>query len=329
MSTDFQVVLLSAVPAVVGLLVLRFATRRRSDESSDIGFFRGLAFVGAGLLLIGLPLLVWGLSFHERAAQHDHPVTPGGIFLFAGYLNAAFFWLIWSVNAYAFRVPGIDDSPWDTNWGASYSPELKRRILGSLFEQMDKQGKIGDLVVDIGSGATPVSKVMPPAKGRKFILIDIAAKNRTSSESAYIRLDAEKIVRPDSLSYKKALVGICRFLSTDARSPVREERATTMVFSDILNYVDYRQVLSGFAGFLQANGRIIIVNLPSRGIRDEFSAKGLKANDELIPFLAEQNLAIEYKDFPCRPKDGTDESEELIVLVARKEKGKEEIEKER
>ena len=81
-------------------------------------------------------------------------------------------------------------------------------------------------------------------------------------------------------------------------------------------------VLSGFACFLQADGRIIIVNLPSRGIREEFSEKGLKTNDELYPFLAEQNLIAEYKDFPCRPKDGTDESEELIVLVARKEKGK-------
>src|SRR5579862_6717850 len=152
MSTDFQVVLLSAVPAAVGLLVLRFATRRRSDGRGDVGFFRGLAFVGAGFLLIGLPLLVWGVSFHERFAHRSHPVTPGGVFLLAGYLNAAFFWLIWNVNSYVFCPPGMDDSTWDTNWGAAYSPELKGRILGALFEQMDSEGKIGDLIVDIGSG---------------------------------------------------------------------------------------------------------------------------------------------------------------------------------
>ena len=181
------------------------------------------------------------MSLQARVAQHDHPVTPGAILLLVGYLDAAFFLLIWSVNSYASRAPGLDESPWDTNWGAAYSPELKRRILGSLFEQMDNQGKIGDLVVDIGSGAAPVSQFIPPAEGRKFILIDIAAMNQTASESEYIRLDAEKIARPDSLSYKKALVRACRFLSADARSPVREERATTMVFSDILNYVDYRQ----------------------------------------------------------------------------------------
>ena len=42
------------------------------------------------------------------------------------------------------------------------------------------------------------------------------------------------VAQPDSLSYKKALISVCRFLAMDPRSPAHEERATTIVFSDIL-----------------------------------------------------------------------------------------------
>jgi hypothetical protein len=310
----FQSLLICANPVVAGFLVLHFATRKDSEEAGKIDLRWAMRIVVSGLLLIAVPLVIWSATLHGRGPQ----VTPGGVLSLAGYLDVVFLWLIWNVSAYALRIPGLQDTRWDTNWGASYSPELKRRMLGPMLAQMDKEGKIGDLVVDIGSGAAPVSKLLPSTAERKLILIDIAAKNQASPDSQFLRLDAENIAQPDSLSYKKALVRVCRFLAMDARSPVRAERATTLVFSDILNYVDYRHVLGGFAGFLKPEGRIIIVNLPSRGIREEFSEKGLKRNDDLCAFLGDQNFSVEYKDFPCRPKDATDESEELIVLVARK-----------
>jgi hypothetical protein len=318
MNHGFESILISLNPVIAGFLILHFATRKDSDEAGTLDLRRGLAIILAGLLLIGLPLGIWSGTLHVREAGHGQEVTPGGVLFLAGYLDVVFLWLIWNVSSYAFRIPRLHETPWDANWGTSYSPELKRRILGPLLEQMDKEGEIGDLIVDVGSGAAPVSKLLPCTAGRKFILIDIAAKNQASSESQYIRLDAEKIAMPDTLSYKQALVRVCRFLSLDARAPARQELATTIVFSDTLNYIDYRRVLSGFAGFLKPHGRIVIVNLPSRGIREEFSEKGLKRNEDLVSFLGEQNFTIEYKDFPCRPKDATDESEELIVLVARK-----------
>jgi hypothetical protein len=54
------------------------------------------------------------------------------------------------------------------------------------------------------------------------------------------------------------------------------ERADTIVYSDILNYVDFRKVLSGFAKYLKPDGRIIVLNLPHRGNRSLFSDKVLK-----------------------------------------------------
>jgi hypothetical protein len=82
--------------------------------------------------------------------------------------------------------------------------------------------------------------------------------------------------------------------------------------------VDFRKVLNGFAKYLKPDGRIIVLNFPYRGNRLLFSDKGLKDNRELYAFLEEHHFEIEHKAFPKRPRNETDESEELIVLVARK-----------
>ena len=39
----------------------------------------------------------------------------------------------------------------------------------------------------------------------------------------------------------------------------------TIVFSDTLNYVDFRKVLNEFANYLKPEGRIIVLNFPYRG----------------------------------------------------------------
>jgi hypothetical protein len=77
-------------------------------------------------------------------------------------------------------------------------------------------------------------------------------------------------------------------------------------------------VLRGFSNYLKPGGRIIVTNLPMRGNQALFSEKGLKDNRHLCQFLEEHDFEIEHKSFPCMAREATDESEELIVLVARK-----------
>jgi hypothetical protein len=76
--------------------------------------------------------------------------------------------------------------------------------------------------------------------------------------------------------------------------------------------------VNGFGKYLKTGDRIIVFNLPHRGNRLLFSEKGLKDNRHLYAFLEERLFEIEYKAFPKRPRNETDESRELIVLVARK-----------
>jgi hypothetical protein len=57
---------------------------------------------------------------------------------------------------------------------------------------------------------------------------------------------------------------------------------------------------------------------PIEGNRSLFSENGLKDNRQLYAFLEQHEFEIEHKAFFKRPRNETDESEELIVLVARK-----------
>jgi len=172
--------------------------------------------------------------------------------------------------------------------------------------------------VDVGSGASPVTRLLKPKTDRKRICVDVAADNAATADELRIRMDAEKIGDFESLSFGKALARACAFLKINPRAGTNKCQADLIVFSDVLNYVDFRRVLHGFAEYLKPNGRFIVINLPFRGNRLLFSDKGLKNNRHLYSALFEEHFIIEHKSFPKRQPRETDESEELIVLVARK-----------
>jgi hypothetical protein len=209
-------------------------------------------------------------------------------------------------------------NPWQEYWGETYAPELKQGLLRPVLGDLEKEGKIGNLILDIGSGAHPVTRLLAARPGRKRVCVDIAADNGESADELRPRLDAEKIGQTHRLSFGKALIRVCSFLQINPRTETDIQRADTMLISDTLNYVDFRKVLSGLASYLKPNGRMVILNLPYRGNQSLFSDLGLKDNRQLYPVLEELGLEIEQKLFPKRPRNETDESEELIVLVARK-----------
>jgi SAM-dependent methyltransferase len=216
------------------------------------------------------------------------------------------------------RLDQGDANPWQEYWGESYAPELKQRLLNPVFGKLEVEEKLGNLIIDVGSGASPVTEMLKTKPGRKRVCVDIAADVGESSNELRIRFDAEKVGQSSALSFRKAILRVCAFIEINHKTDEKTERADTIVFSDILNYVDFRKVLSGFAKYLKPDGRIIILNLPHRGNHSLFSENGLKDNRQLCAFLEENHFEIEHKAFPKRPRNETDESEELIVLVARR-----------
>jgi hypothetical protein len=47
-------------------------------------------------------------------------------------------------------------NPWQEYWGESYAPELKQRLLQPVFGKLETEEKIGNLIVDVGSGLSPI-----------------------------------------------------------------------------------------------------------------------------------------------------------------------------
>jgi len=207
---------------------------------------------------------------------------------------------------------------WELHWGDTYGPAIKQRLLEPVFEKLETEDNVGNLIIDAGSGAEPVTRLLKTKPARKRICVDIAADNGRSPDELRVRLDVEKMGEFGALSFRKALLRACLFLGLDPRTGADREQADMIVFSDILNYVDFQKVLHAFTKYLKPGGRMIVFNLPFRGSRALFSTKGLKYNRQLGAFLSEHHFEIEDKSFPERPPGVTDESEELIVLVARK-----------
>jgi hypothetical protein len=104
-----------------------------------------------------------------------------------------------------------DANPWQQYWGESYGPESKQLLLKPVFGNLETEEKIGNLIVDVGSGASPVTQLLKAKPARKRICIDIAADNVGSLNDLRIRLDAEKVGQFGSLSRFFGYVELRRF----------------------------------------------------------------------------------------------------------------------
>src|SRR6516162_9638650 len=155
------------------------------------------------------------------------------------------------------RMTQNDPNPWQRYWGESYGAESKQLLLKPVFTKLETEEKIGDLIVDVGSGASPVTELLKAKPARKRICIDVAADNVGSLNDLRIRLDAEKVGQFGSLSFRKALLRVCAFLGINPKTEAKTERADTLVFSDMLNYMDFRKVLNRFAKYLKPGAGLL------------------------------------------------------------------------
>src|SRR5258707_14276967 len=104
------------------------------------------------------------------------------------------------------RVDRGDTNPWQEYWGESYSPELKQQLLKPVLGKLESEEKIGNLIVDVGSGASPITRLLKTKPERKRVCVDIAADNGGSLDELRIRLDAEKVGQFGALSFRKPIL---------------------------------------------------------------------------------------------------------------------------
>lgn len=215
-------------------------------------------------------------------------------------------------------------------WWTENSPNMDYGDIGKLvklreyFDKLEAEGKIGNRVADIACGPTPASMtLLHPTTGRKLVQVDVMNIGYDNTGNRYIRYDINDIADAGKLSTKKALIRAATHFGIDPR--LGETAAVdTMLFFDILNYVDYKAVLSNFARYLKPGGRFIILNMPQRhpvGKIDLLSPDGASSNLALESFLS-KDFEIEKMEYPWGLEEDLSNTpgEDLsaVFIVARK-----------
>ncbi len=185
---------------------------------------------------------------------------------------------------------------WQQQWGHEYDPKWKQGDLVPVLESLVVEGKLGTVVVDVGSGAFPISKMIDGKlrKGLKIIELDIAAPAYETEDSIRAKIDVENLAKKDFES-RRVLVALRQWLKNKGFT-TEEAVVDSAIFSDVLNYINYENVLPELLPLLKEGGRVIIFNAPRRGYKSLFRVEP-KGNIDIFLLLRKLGIRLEILKF--------------------------------
>lgn len=166
---------------------------------------------------------------------------------------------------------------------------------------LDQRGGLGSVIMDVGSCDGSITRFVDP-QGKKIIDISIEYPgeaervpfdNPVRHERLRIGMDIEALLE-DTVLEGKLRRAIVDYFGTEL-SEENKECVDTMIFSQILNYIDYKKVLRHLSQFLRPKGQFIIYDLPRWGHTEKFAPDSVafKSLDELRKLLQELGFEIE------------------------------------
>lgn len=189
---------------------------------------------------------------------------------------------------------------WAQHWGKEYNAVGKDGIFESVFTKLRSDGRLGKVIADIGSGASPVTRNLPKMFGSRVIAVDVAMQPKGFINALRVKLDIETLDKPTQET-REALAKIATMLGIktpcDPEDLELQRQIDTIVCSDILNYVDYRNVVISLKKYLRRGGRIVILEIPGRGYPEHFSPQGLDSLDNLKAHLQKEGFVLEEDDY--------------------------------
>jgi SAM-dependent methyltransferase len=186
------------------------------------------------------------------------------------------------------EVPGRREF-WARQWGSGYSPDFKMSEIRPLVEQMERAGRLGQRILDVGSGKVSADGSPYPVEGKKIVRLDIGTPEQLRVIDGILELQCD-IERFSAEEAMKAAEHV------GAQTPLRAFDA--IFFLDILNYVDSRETLGRFLELLDDGGRIIISNFVNMGVTLLFSEKRPRTNRELLEQVVAGGMRIEHLNHP-------------------------------
>lgn len=206
---------------------------------------------------------------------------------------------------------------WDNHWGTEYRRDLREMDLQPLLIELETKQLLGNVVVDVGSGKFPVTAYL--RHPHKVIQIDIAGEDGIDGDTLHLRKDIQLLAESSDFGTQRALLRMARFLEINPRRD-SSEQADSIIFSQVLNYVDYQQVLVSAQKYLKPGGLIIIVNQPGLGYTHLFSPKGIKANSDLTGYLDELGLTVTRQQYPWNKNGSPPTEKSMLIIVAEKKR---------
>ena len=210
----------------------------------------------------------------------------------------------------------MSQETWREHWGVEYRGDLRNMDLQPIFRDLELDGMLGETILDIGSGYYPVSEYL--SKNHRVVTIDIEGQEGEQQGHFHIRHDVELLTDEHRYTSQKAFVQMAQYFNIDIRGSTKEN-VDTMIFSQLLNYVDFRKVLSVASTYLRPGGLFVIVNQPNFGYSDMFSEGGVKNNAELLEEMLRNEFEIITKVFPWIKKGSEPISTSMMIVVGRKQ----------
>jgi len=189
--------------------------------------------------------------------------------------------------------PGTDSTMdnWITEWRShAYPNELRKRLL-----HYDVKQELGDRVLDIGSGPEPISFSLRNPK--KIILIDVVpmvcSLECAGKEVTPIWANVEILLKHGHYA-----------------DVVRKHGAiNTVIASSILNYLDWKELISAHQGIHAPGGYLFIANLSNRGVQNLFSEHRPQNHLQIVNDLPNYGYKVIEQDIKNK----------LGIIVAKKD----------
>lgn len=201
---------------------------------------------------------------------------------------------------------------WETQWGATFDKDFKEKRVYPILRELAARGEIGEVILDIGSGEHSLASAIPG--NHKRITIDLCGDESRSNNTLHLPFDIENISENMSEDVRTAITKVANFLTIDCKKTRQPKQVDCMIFSEIINYIDYKNVIKGLTAYVKPGGRIIILNRPRRGFDKLFSHHAPKDNFEILATLEENGYFMERMTNLQFRDEGIDK--EMVLIVA-------------
>lgn len=223
-------------------------------------------------------------------------------------------------------------------FGREYNRATIKDHIKSILREFDAEGKMGQTILDIGSGAHPVSEIFDSKQDKKVLNVDFFAPktSKVSENRMIVQQDIDELseTNPD-FHFKRNIVLIRKFLGINNKENEifdhGVEEIDTLIMTDILNYLDYKKIFPLISRYLKQGGRVVIGNKPGRGRRNFFpenrqggkeaNGEGVQTNSELLKLLDDEGFEIEFLkvgEWIESEAEKEDDEKRYVTIVARK-----------